>query len=195
VTSDRVRQPALTVRDRQMLERELADVERRLPELRARGEHLVSRPEADVTELELDDAVDDVGFAENWAIKLRELLELAPTISVPTSGEARLHSRVRVRLDDGRDLWYRIVVSVGGDRPARGCNRRILGVGHCASTCRKACRRSLVDQGAHRGDGHHHPRSAQRRVAIPIQMLDGRSYRVQVARVPHDCSEFGKSRR
>ena len=46
--------PALTAREREMFERELIDVEGRLPGLRARGERLVALPGADVNQDELD---------------------------------------------------------------------------------------------------------------------------------------------
>jgi transcription elongation GreA/GreB family factor len=114
--------PALTSREREMFERELIDVERRLPELRARGERLLALPDAEVSKDELDDVIEDVGMLENWAIRLRELLARAPSISASAStpGEARLHSHVRVRLQDESEVWYRIVVSVEAIGPHPG---------------------------------------------------------------------------
>jgi transcription elongation GreA/GreB family factor len=54
------------------------------------------------------------------AMKLRELIARAPFVSPPTPGEARLHSHVRVRPQDQRELWYRIVVSVEAVGPYSG---------------------------------------------------------------------------
>ena len=57
---------------------------------------------------ELDDAGDNLSFTLTHIQTLRELLAQAPSIDAPVPGVARLHSRVRVRSDDGEEVWYRI---------------------------------------------------------------------------------------
>ncbi len=102
--------PALTARERAAFEQDLEDAElREVPEARVRAKDALSRSYAEISQDEFDDVMDNLSFAGQRVLWLKELLADAPTIDGPNPGVARLHSRVRVRSDDGTESSYRIV--------------------------------------------------------------------------------------
>jgi transcription elongation GreA/GreB family factor len=104
--------PALTPAEQRAFARALADAEQRtLPAAQAHLEALASRREAAPDPDEWEDANEALAFAEDRVRRLRELLARAPVIDSPPPAQARLNSRVRTRLPDGTECWYRIVLS------------------------------------------------------------------------------------